>query len=188
MKRSIILASQSPRRKELMTTLKHPFSSISPSYDEVFDTTLSIEDNIKMFSKNKGAMVLNDNLDAIVISADTVVVLNNEVLLKPKDEQDAYEMLKKLSGKKHEVFTAVTIMTKEHQETSLVKTEVEFYELELCEIEKYIASKEPMDKAGAYAIQGIGSVFIKSITGDYYAVMGLPVGIVYQMLKRYELD
>ena len=179
----LILASGSPRRKEILSYLNIPFEVIISSFEEKIDEKKPLEEEIKRLSKGKASTVFKDNKDAIVIGADTIVTINNKVLGKPKDKEDAYQMLKLLSGNKHTVITGVTIISEENIDTFASVSDVYFNKLTDKEINDYIATNESMDKAGAYAIQGIGSKFINKIDGDYYSIMGLPINEIYKRLK-----
>ena len=179
----LILASGSPRRKEILNYLNIPFEVIISSFEEKIDEKKPLEEEIKRLSEGKASTVFKDNKDAIVIGADTIVTINNKVLGKPKDKEDAYQMLKLLSGNKHIVITGVTIISEEKIDTFASVSDVYFNKLTDKEINDYIATNEPMDKAGAYAIQGIGSKFINKIDGDYYSIMGLPINEIYKRLK-----
>ena len=181
----LILASSSPRRKEILSTLNIPFTIQAADIDETIDINLPLAKEIERLSFEKAKAVFNNNQDAIIIGSDTIVTIDNTILGKPKNEEEAYEMLKKLQDKKHSVITAVTIYSKENIETFSITSDVYFYPMSDEEIKNYIKTKEPMDKAGAYAIQGIASRFIKRIDGDYYAIIGLPIGEVYQRLKHF---
>ena len=181
----LILASGSPRRKEILSYLNIPFEVIVSSFEEKIDENKSLEEEIKRLSIGKATTVFKGNKDAIVIGADTIVTINSKVLGKPKDKEDAYQMLKLLSGNKHTVITGVTIISKEKADTFASLSDVYFNRLTDEEIKGYIATNEPMDKAGAYAIQGVGSKFINKIDGDYYAIMGLPINEIYKRLKAF---
>ena len=183
----LILASGSPRRKEILNYLNIPFEVIISSFEEKIDEKKPLEEEIKRLSEGKASTVFKDNKDAIVIGADTIVTINNKVLGKPKDKEDAYQMLKLLSGNKHIVITGVTIISEEKIDTFASVSDVYFNKLTDKEINDYIATNEPMDKAGAYAIQGIGSKFINKIDGDYYSIMGLPINEIYKRLKVFNL-
>ena len=184
----VILASASPRRKELLETLNIPFEIITADIDETMDPNNSLVDEIEDLSFKKAYAVFKDHRDAVVIGSDTMVVLNDMRLGKPKSKEDAYDMLKALSGKTHEVVTAVSIIGPSQSETFSNTSRVKFYELSDQEIYDYIETNEPMDKAGAYAIQGLGSKFIQGIIGDYYSIMGLPIAEVYHRLNKYLED
>ena len=185
----IILASKSPRRKELLELLNVDFEIISADIDETIDPTLPISDEIARLSFEKACEVAKHiSDDAVIISADTIVELNGKVMGKPKDELDAAKMLKSLSGNTHNVLTAVTVMRGKKHNTQVVTTAVTFRKLEDTEIFDYIKTKEPMDKAGGYGIQGIASKFVSRIDGDYYSVVGLPVCTLSVMLKDFDIN
>lgn len=185
MNKKLVLASQSPRRRELIALLELPFQVVPAMGEEIFDENLNIEENLIKVAASKTAEVFKMFPETTVIGGDTVVVFNNETLQKPIDEEDAQSMLEKLSGNIHEVWTAVSMKSSQHKEDFIVKATVKFYEMTSEEITKYIASGEPMDKAGAYNIDGYGALFIEEVVGDYFAVMGLPIASVYQKLKSY---
>ncbi len=181
----LILASGSPRRKELLALLNIPFEVVVSNFDERIDQDKKLEDEIKRLSFGKAKSVFDKNEDAVVIGADTIVTIDNKVLGKPKDQEDAKRMLTLLSNNVHTVITGVTIMSKDKTETFASSSKVYFDQLTDNEIKEYILTKEPMDKAGAYAIQGIGSKFIKKIEGDYYSIVGLPINQIYQKLRAF---
>ena len=186
----IILASQSPRRKELLERMGiRDFETISPNVDESAFRGLPPEELVRRLSAEKAAAVAGKaGEDAIVIAADTVVALEGAVLGKPADELDAFKMLSALSGVRHQVYTGVTVCRGGEKQTAHEVTDVTFRELSEEEIEDYIATGEPMDKAGAYGIQGYGALLIQGISGDYYNVMGLPVCRLSGMLSRFGVD
>ena len=186
----IILASQSPRRKELLERMGiQDFETISPNVDESAFHGLPPEELVRRLSAEKAAAVAGKvGEDAIVIAADTVVALEGAVLGKPADELDAFKMLSALSGVRHQVYTGVTVCRGGEKQTAREVTDVTFRELSEREIEDYISTGEPMDKAGAYGIQGYGALLIQGISGDYYNVMGLPVCRLSGMLARFGVD
>ena len=180
----IILASQSPRRKQLLEWAEVPFEVIVKETDESYPAHLPVTDIAVHIARNKALAVQHEAGKAMpVLAADTIVVLGNEIIGKPKDRDDAVNILSKLSGSHHQVITGVVIF-KGGEETSFADvTDVEFHSLTIEQIEFYVDKYKPYDKAGAYAIQEwIGVVGIKSITGDFYNVMGLPVSRVVQAL------
>lgn len=187
---NIILASQSPRRKELLERMGiRDFETISPNVDESVFHGLPPEELVRRLSAEKAAAVAGRaGEDAIVIAADTVVALEGAVLGKPADELDAFKMLSALSGVRHQVYTGVTVCRGGEKQTAHEVTDVTFRELSEREIEDYISTGEPMDKAGAYGIQGYGALLIQGISGDYYNVMGLPVCRLSGMLARFGVD
>ena len=153
--------------------------------EETIDHNKELRSEIEKLSFLKALKVYKDNPDAVVIGADTIVVVDNKVLGKPKNEQEANEMLHKLQNNKHTVITGCTIISSKMSETFSNMSDVYFNPMSDEEIDEYIKTNEPMDKAGAYAIQGIGSKFIHSIDGDYYSIMGFPISEVYQRIKKY---
>jgi len=181
---NLILASSSPRRKELLENLRLTFAISSSDVDESFDPTLPPEEVVMELAERKALAVFQQNQDAFVIGSDTIVVANNQILGKPADEAEAIRMLQRLSGQQHEVFTGVSIMSPESSTRFYEKTEVWFWELTDDEIKAYVQSGEPLDKAGAYGIQQLGSMLVKKINGDYFAVVGLPVARTIRELKK----
>ncbi len=190
---SIILASLSPRRKQLLEWAEVPFQIISQFTDETFPPEMSVEEIPVHIARNKAIATKEHLQDAYhgefasepVLAADTIVVLGNEVINKPADAEEAVKMLQKLSGQTHRVITGVVILHGEQEICFADITEVEFHELTEAQIRFYVDKYQPFDKAGAYAIQEwIGVVGIKSIKGDFYNVMGLPVSRVLQALQQ----
>ena len=183
--KGLVLASQSPRRKELMTLLPWQFEIQVKEVEEIINLEWSPQENVKSLAMQKAQAVGKENLNQIIIGADTIVCLNGEIMGKPKDEVHAKAMLKKLSGQIHHVFTGVAILCKERRikESFYIETKVKMQDLSDKEIDNYLQTKEPFDKAGAYGIQGYGARYIEGIEGDYYNVMGLPVHALYEKLK-----
>lgn len=172
----LVLASGSPRRLELLKLITEDFSVIPADCEEHFDSALSPEEAVKALARQKAESVSKKYPDKTVIGADTTVFCGETPLGKPKDTDDARRMLYMLSGKTHDVITAVAVARGGKTLKAFAEeTRVEFYTLSEKEIEEYIGTGEPMDKAGAYGIQGKGALIIKRINGDYYNVMGLPV-------------
>lgn len=184
MNKKIILASQSPRRRELLALLNEPFQVIAPNVDENLDENFDLKEQMCDLAKRKAHAVFKEHPDAVVLSADTIVVYDQKILEKPEDEKKAKEMLSMLSGTKHQVWTAFHIVSSENEISDLVISDVNFYELTEEEIDAYVASGEPLDKAGGYNIQGYGALFVESIQGDHFSIMGLPISKVYQLLKK----
>ena len=185
----IILASQSPRRKELMGQIGLKFKVISPNVDEKVEGNPSPAQLVEELSLRKARAV--EQLaggEGLIIAADTVVALEGAVLGKPKTERDAFSMLSALSGNRHYVYTGVTVLRQGRAVTQHEVTTVTFRELEPAEINSYIATGEPMDKAGAYGIQGLGALLVSGIQGDYFNVMGLPVYRLGRILAGFGLD
>lgn len=188
----IILASASPRRKELLAQLFSDFEIIPAKGSEVYTKQIPSE-IVQQLSAQKAAEVeqaVTEDADYLVIGADTVVVLKNRILGKPKDASDAERMLRMLSGAVHQVYTGVAVHLMSKGQRRCIEfaecTNVRFYPMTEQEIRDYVCSGEPMDKAGAYGIQGIGGRFVQGIEGDYANVVGLPVAKLYQILKKIE--
>lgn len=171
----IILASASPRRRELLAQAGFEFEVITSDVDEVVDPALTPDMLVMSLAKQKAQAVAVNRESFVVIGSDTVVVLDGKVLGKPKDEADAERMLESLSGRTHEVYTGVCIAYGGETHSFFECTRVKFCELDRAQIEAYVATKEPMDKAGAYGIQGKGCVLVEGIEGDYFNVVGFPV-------------
>ncbi|MBA4537204.1 septum formation inhibitor Maf [Bacillus aquiflavi] len=180
----LILASSSPRRKELLEMLHLTFEVSSSDVDESYDPLLSPEQIVMDIASRKAKAVANKCEAALVIGADTIVVLEHKVLGKPKNSEEAYDMLKLLSGKTHSVYTGVAIVDSDREIKFYEKTDVTFWELTDEEITTYIQSGEPLDKAGAYGIQQLGAILVKQIKGDYYSVVGLPLSKTVRELKK----
>jgi len=185
----VILASNSPRRKELLKGLDLDFEvRVISNIDESYPPDLSPEE-IPCYIAQKKAVAYRPSMsvDELIITADTVVVLDGDIIEKPADKSDAIRMLKRLSGRKHQVITAVTLMTTARQRSFSVASSVDFATLTDEEINYYVEKYKPYDKAGAYGIQEwIGYVGVCSIEGSFYNVMGLPIQRLYQELKHYE--
>lgn len=187
----LILASQSPRRRALLEQIGVPqFDILVPDADESYDPTLTPQEIVCSICRKKAeaALVLANDPEAIIITADTMVFLDGMRLGKPKDEADATQMLRSLSGRTHTVCTGVSVARGERIETQAETTAVTFRTLTDAEIAAYIASGDPMDKAGSYGIQGKPALFVSGIEGDYFNVMGLPLHRLGQMLKGFDLD
>ncbi len=188
--RKFVLASQSPRRKQLLEWAEIPFEIMVSDTDESFPSNLKADEVAIHIAQNKAIAVQNllnekNENGKTIIAADTIVVLQNEIIGKPKDREDAIAILKKLSGQKHKVITGVVILSPEKETAFSDTTEVDFHELSEEQLSFYVDKYKPYDKAGAYAIQEwIGVVGIKSINGDFYNVMGLPVSRVVQELQK----
>ena len=180
----IILASQSPRRRELMGFFPFPVTVRVSQADEKMDSAKRPEDEVSRISRNKARAVARADGD-IVIGADTIVVCDGMILGKPKDEADAYRMLSMLSGRAHQVMTGVTVLQDEKCVSFTEITDVYFRALTEEEINDYIRSGDPLDKAGAYGIQSGASLFVERIVGDYYNVVGLPVCHLSQVLRAF---
>lgn len=179
----LILASASPRRKELLSQLGIPFEIRVADIDESLNGMESPADFVKRLSFEKASKVYGAKGEC-VIGSDTVVAIGDLILGKPADDLDAVRMLSELSGKWHNVYTGVTVLSSDKLETFVVKTEVLFDSLSERDIKEYILTKEPRDKAGAYAIQGLGGKFVKEIRGSYSNVIGLPINELKQVLDK----
>ena len=179
----LILASASPRRKELLSLFGLPFVVRAADIDETMDFSKPPFDEVARVSRAKALAVPREEEDT-VIAADTIVVCDGKVLGKPRSREEAIAMLSLLSGRDHQVMTGCTVLRGQKSETFTEVTDLHFRPLSQMEIEKYVASGEPMDKAGAYGIQGGAALFCERIAGDYYNVMGLPVCRLGQTLKR----
>ena len=179
----IILASASPRRSELMTLAGFRFDVICADIDEIVPEKALPQEVVMSLALQKAQAVAKYHRKSAVVGSDTVVALDGKILGKPRSEKEAAEMLRSLSGRIHKVFTGVAIVCGEKVTSFFEETEVEFYPLTDQEILDYVATGEPMDKAGAYGIQGRGAVLVKRINGDYFNVMGLPISKVYRELK-----
>lgn len=176
----IILASKSPRRKELLSLITEDFEIKSANVDETLPDGIAPDKAVEYLSKIKAIPLKNDT--DTIIGADTVVAVDGKILGKPADHKDAYNMLKMLSGKWHSVFTGITVIKPEKTITVSVETKVKFFELNDDEIFKYINTDECDDKAGAYGIQGKGALLVEKIDGDYFNVVGLPVSTLSKLL------
>lgn len=180
----IILASASPRRRELLAQAGFEFEVITSDVDEVVDPRLTPEMLVMSLAKQKAQAVAVNYEDCVVIGSDTVVVLDGRVLGKPRDEADAVSMLESLSGRTHEVYTGVCIAYGGETHCFFECTRVKFCKLEAEQIKAYVETKEPMDKAGAYGIQGKGCVLVEGIEGDYFNVVGFPVSRFCREYKK----
>ena len=178
----IILASASPRRRELMGLYGVPFTVRAADIDETMDPGKPPFDEVARVSRCKALAVSREPED-VVVAADTIVVCGNQVLGKPRDEEDAARMLRLLSGSTHQVMTGCTVLRGSRAETFTQVTQLHFRPLSEGEIDAYVRSGEPMDKAGAYGIQGGGALFAEKMVGDYYNVMGLPVCRLWKILR-----
>jgi len=187
---AVILASASPRRKELLEKIGLKFIVDSSNYPEDIQMNLKPEELVQSFSREKAAAVALKHPKALIIAADTVGVLRGRIIGKPHTPEEAQKMLQALSGQSHRVITGFTILDSASGKTvtRTVGTLVYFKRLSLEEIQNYVESGEPLDKAGAYAIQGLGAVIIEKIVGDYYNVMGLPLSALAESLKEFGIN
>jgi septum formation protein len=185
--REIVLASASPRRKELLEKTGLKFQVEPSPYPETIRAGLSPAELAEGLSVEKARAVADKHPSAIIIAADTIGVLNRKVIGKPGTPEEARQILKKLSGRSHLVVTGFTIMDSSTKKvvTRSVQTRVHIKKLSRTEIANYVSTGEPLDKAGAYAIQGLGAAIVEKIVGDYYNVMGLPVSALVESLKKF---
>ena len=180
---NLILASQSPRRRELLGLFKLPFTIRVADIDETTDPNATPYDEVARLSREKALAVPREEND-IVIAADTIVVLGRRILGKPHSPEEATQMLTSLSGRDHQVMTGLTVLRGETVLTCTEVTDIHFRPLSQKEIDTYVATGDPMDKAGAYGIQGGAALFADKMVGDYYNVMGLPVCRLRLMLEK----
>jgi nucleoside triphosphate pyrophosphatase len=185
LKEKIILASKSPRRAEILRAVGWEFETQAANIDETRNESEDAASYVKRLAREKAATIAQRAPEIVVLGADTVVLIGGEILGQPRDDDDARRMLTLLSGEWHEVLTGVTLVRGESE--SLIdheSTRVRFCELSPEEIDWYVSTGEPRDKAGAYAIQGRGAILIEGIEGDYFNIVGLPVRLVYEMMRR----
>jgi septum formation protein len=184
-----ILASNSPRRKEILTQAGFQFTVLPSDVDESFPHEMILQDVPVMLAERKAKSLLESCANSLVLAADTVVILENEILNKPANKQDALQMLKKLSGKTHEVVTGIALASPNGIVKASDSAFVRFRELADWEIEWYVRGGASLDKAGAYGVQDfIGMAGIEKLDGSFYTVMGLPIYHVYQLLKPFILE
>lgn len=181
----ILLASQSPRRKELLTSLGFDFDVVKIDCEEILPENIKIENAAAYLSELKANVFRKLEQDEVLLTADTVVAIDNQILGKPRDEADAKNMLQKLSGKTHQVYTGITIKTLNKTITETDVADVELEEISEEEIDFYVKNYKPFDKAGSYGIQEwLGMAKITKMNGSYYTIMGLPTHLVYKILKE----
>ena len=179
----LILASASPRRKELLRCITEDFTVRVSHAEETVPDGLTPEETVRYLSALKANAVCHGDPEETIVASDTIVVIDGKILGKPRSEEEAAAMLRTLSGRTHTVFTGVCVKTASQERVFAERTEVTFYPLTEAEIKAYVATGEPMDKAGAYGIQGKGSLLVKKIDGDFYNVMGLPVAALSRALQ-----
>jgi len=187
LKQKLILASKSPRRAEILQAVGWPFEQRAANIDETRHEAEDAVTYVGRLAQTKAETVASQPGAGLVLGADTVVVVDGEILGQPGDDENARRMLKLLNGKWHEVLTGVALVNAGKARPSLVEhelTRVRFCEMSDQEIDWYVSTGEPTDKAGAYAIQGRGGIFIKEIAGDYFNIVGLPIRRVYEMVRR----
>jgi len=185
-----ILASQSPRRRELLASIGLEFDVVPSNIPEVRGEDESPEEYVARLSREKAAAIAREHPTRWIIAADTTVLLGDQMLEKPLDDEDAKRMLATIAGRTHIVYTGVTLQNveRQHHETRVATSEVRMLPLDARDVAWYVATGEPLDKAGAYAVQGIGAMFIDSIHGSYTNVVGLPLATLFQMLRKAGLD
>ncbi len=183
--KKIILASASPRRKELMKNITNDFLTIASLKEENLPQNIEAEKAPVFLAQQKAQDIFSSNPEGIVIGCDTVVIIDDKILGKPKDKKDAYNMLSTLSGNTHKVITGCCILSKDKIKIFSAKTLVKFYPLSDDEIYKYIDSGDCFDKAGAYGIQSFGMLFVEGIDGDFFNVVGLPVARLKRELEEF---
>ncbi len=182
--RPIVLASGSPRRRQLLEMLRIPFRVIAPDVDEHVRAAEPPDHYVTRLSRAKAAAVATRAPGELILAADTTVVLDGEIFGKPASPADAVAMLTRLQGRTHEVMTGVAVMRDGDVAQALDVSRVTFRPMDRAELETYVATGEPLDKAGAYAIQGLGALLIARVDGDVYGVMGLPLGLAVDLLAR----
>ena len=185
MKKAIILASGSPRRRELMTLAGFEFTVVKTDCDETLPDGIAPADAVVMLSGRKAREARKNAPEgALIVAADTVVAIDGRILGKPADKDDAAAMLRELSGRTHTVYTGVCVMSDKVTESFFEATDVTFFPLTDEEINAYVATGEPMDKAGAYGIQGLGGLLCERINGDYYNIVGLPIAKTARVIRK----
>jgi septum formation protein len=190
LKHKLILASKSARRAEILQAVGWPFEAIASNVDETRAPSEDAVCYVERLAREKAQTVAAGVSGGLVLGGDTVVVIDDEILGQPRDDEDARRMLRLLSGKWHEVVTGVALVPAgqlAHTQVDHEITRVRFAEMSDAEMEWYLATGEPMDKAGAYGIQGRAGLFIEEIEGDYFNIVGLPVRLVYEMVQRIDL-
>jgi septum formation protein len=180
----VILASQSPRRRELLTLVGITHEVRPADIDEAYIPGEVPRAHAERLARGKCAVIAAREPDALVIRSDTIVVVDGDVLGKPTDEEDAARMLRRLSGRSHIVVTAVAVAWRGETRSAVEEVNVTFHTLSDDDIAAYIATREPMDKAGAYGIQGYGATIVERVDGDYFAVMGLPLQLLVRVLAE----
>ena len=184
LKEKLLLASGSPRRAEILRAVGWSFEALATNIDETMRVGEKAEDAVQRLALEKAEAAANLNPSALVLGADTTVVVDSQILEKPKDSGDARRMLHVLSGRWHDVLTGVAVVRNDRRALAYERTRVRFCSMSDDEIDWYVRSGEPMDKAGAYAVQGRASLFIEEIRGDYWNVVGLPIRLVYKLMNE----
>lgn len=189
-RREIILASTSPRRKEILSLLGLPFRTVSPDFEEVLSEKRSIVEEVTAFAEGKARSVIKDFPESIVIGSDTLIECQGEKIGKPRDAEDAKRILRRLSGRIHRIWTAVSLIDPRQP---LTKTSIETIQVMMrpmgeTEVDHYVATGEPLDKAGAYSLQGEGRRFIERLEGDYLSAVGLPLKPIVAFLQEHGIS
>lgn len=185
--KNLILASSSPRRQELLKQVNIPFTIRKPAIDETQITTKDPVEKVQQLAIRKGRAIQIQNEYEVILAADTVVSYEQTIFEKPKNKEEAFNMIHSLSGETHDVYTGVNIRSTEHESIFVERTKVVFWPLSKSEIEWYVSTDDPYDKAGAYGIQSLGAIFVKEIIGDYYNVVGLPLSRVVRELRKFSI-
>ncbi len=180
----IILASASPRRKEILSMITTDFKVVDPDIEEVIPQGTAPSDAVVLLARQKAENVFMRCSDDVIIASDTVVELEGEIFGKPTDRENSIYQLSRLSGKIHNIHTGVAVLSRTLDHTIYSTTSVQFDNVSQKEIEDYIATGETADKAGSYAIQGLGGRFVSKISGDYYTAVGLPLNLLYRFLLQ----
>jgi septum formation protein len=186
----LILASGSPRRSEILSAVGWPFEAFAADIDETPKAGEQAEEYVQRVAREKAEAVGSTRLFGLVLGADTVVVVDGDILGKPRDQEDARRMLRRLSGRTHEVLTGVALLRVESGRSvvRVAQTRVRFAPLSDEEIKRYVETGEPLDRAGSYAVQGRAAHFIESIEGEYWNVVGLPIRTLYELAREFEQD
>ena len=184
LKEKLLLASGSPRRAEILRAVGWSFEALATNIDETMRVGETAEDAVQRLALGKAEAAAKLNPGALVLGADTTVVVDSQILEKPRDNGDARRMLRLLSGRWHDVLTGVALVRNDRRAVAYERTKVRFCSMSDEEIDWYVQSGEPMDKAGAYAVQGRASLFIEEIRGDYWNIVGLPVRLVYKLVNE----
>ncbi len=184
LKQSLVLVSESIQRSNLLGLLQIPFETTAPIGEEIYDGSLSAQEQIENIAEQKARSVRHLYPNKTLIAADTVILCDDEILGKPIDADDAFKMLRKLSGRVHQVITGVCIINNDTVDVFSNTTSIEFYEMSDAEIQAYVDGGEPFGRSGSYSIQSGASLFLKRVEGDLNSVVGLPIGQVYQHLKQ----
>lgn len=185
--KTLILASSSPRRQQLLKQVNIPFQLRIPNIDESTILAADPVEKVKQLAMTKAKHVPFHDENEVILAADTVIAFERTIFEKPKDKTEAYQMIAALSGNAHDVYTGVMIRSQDDERIFVERTQVVFWPLTQEEIEWYISTSDPYDKAGAYGIQSLGSMFVKEIVGDYYNVVGLPLSRVVRELRDFSI-